>query len=199
MIIDEFRAVIRINAAQPEGQRLPDLVEGLPHAELALAQHRPGFDPGRVNVGDIQRVQKFAVGAVAGMRHQVDLGEAGLLHIPAVGLQRNLVFQQRAGLRAAILPSAQLVLVRAKAPIDLARTDPADLRLDRLGQAHVPPRPRQPEGQERFQPDRPRIAGGRPDRTQDRHHLRAVLHPRPAAPPSRGRAGRRSSRITALR
>jgi hypothetical protein len=46
-----------------------------------------------VNVGDIQRVEKFAVRAIAGMRHQIDLGEARLLHVPAVRFQRNLVFQ----------------------------------------------------------------------------------------------------------
>ena len=54
MIINEFRAVIRINALQPERQRLPGSRRGRPARGTGPCRAPPAFDPGRVNVGDIQ-------------------------------------------------------------------------------------------------------------------------------------------------
>ena len=63
-------------------------------------------------------MHEVALGAIAGVGHQVDLGEAGDLDIPAVGLQRNLVLEQHPRARAAVLPFAALTLEGAQtAPI----------------------------------------------------------------------------------
>ena len=93
MTMNEFGAVIRIDPAQAKGQRPSDLLERRLHTKLALAEHGPRLDTRGVNVGDIQRMEKFSVGAIAGMRHEVNFGEAGHLDISAVRLQRNLLFQ----------------------------------------------------------------------------------------------------------
>ena len=141
VVIDKLRPIVRIDAAQREGQRAGDRIKRLPHPLLAFAHDRLCFDPRRVDVGHIQRMEELAFGAVAGMRDQVDFGKAGPCHVPALGLQRNVMFQERAGLRAAVEPLGKLALLRLQPPIDLPRTDPAQVLLDRRRQAQSAARP----------------------------------------------------------
>ena len=54
MVVDELRAVVRIDAAQGKRQGLPDRLQSGPYRLLALAQHRLRLGPTRVNVGHIQ-------------------------------------------------------------------------------------------------------------------------------------------------
>src|SRR6266851_1653000 len=53
------------------------------------------------------------------MRNQIDLRESGPIHIPTVGLHRNVVFQQQAGLGAPVHPPLVLCLFRAQPSVDL--------------------------------------------------------------------------------
>jgi hypothetical protein len=55
------------------------------------------------------------------MRHQVNLAEAGHVHIPRIGLQRDVAFQQRPRLGAAIELAPLLALLLAQEVIDAAR------------------------------------------------------------------------------
>jgi len=56
MVVDELRPVVRIDPAQPEGQDLPDLLQGRLDVAFAAPQHGPGLDPGRMDVGGVERV-----------------------------------------------------------------------------------------------------------------------------------------------
>ena len=85
-------------------------------------------------------MQKLAVGAIAGMRHEVDLGEAGHLDIPPVRLQRNLML-------------AQLALEGAQAAIHVARAHRPQPRGDVARNPPAPTRPGNPRGQQRLQAD----------------------------------------------
>jgi len=188
MVIDEFRPIVGIDPLQAKRQLLPHVVERLLDDMLALAHDGARFHPGRVDVGQVQRVHELAVGAIAGMRDQVDLGEAGDLDVPAVGLQRNLVLQERPRLRPAVLPFPQLLFERPQGAIHLAWTHPPQSRGDVVRHRPAADRPRQPDRQQRFQPHRPGAAGGFPDPPQRAHHDRPVLRRAArAAPPRRGR------------
>lgn len=100
MMVDEFGAVVRIDPAQPKGQRLAQVLQRVLHVVLTLAHHGARFHPRRVDVGHIERMQEVAIGAIPGVGHQVNLGEAGDLDVPAVGLERNLMLEQRPRFRA---------------------------------------------------------------------------------------------------
>ncbi len=64
MRVDEFGPVVGVDAAQGKRQVLAQPVKALLHADLDLAQDRAGFDPRGVNVGQVERVKKLAVGAI---------------------------------------------------------------------------------------------------------------------------------------
>jgi hypothetical protein len=100
-----------------------------------------------VDVGEIQRVQELAIGPIARMRDQVDLGEARGLDVPAVRLQRNVMFEQRAGAGPAVLALAQLLLERLQYPVHLPRAHGSQFRRDVGGQRPPADRPRQPDRQ----------------------------------------------------
>jgi hypothetical protein len=68
-------------------------------------------------------MHELAIAQRAAMRDQVDLRKAGGGHVPAVGAQRNVMLEQRAGLRAAIHPLEQLAAIGRQAPVDLAGRD----------------------------------------------------------------------------
>ncbi len=120
-MVDELRAVIRVDPAQPEGQRLAQLFQRLLHMALALTHHGARLHPGRVDVRQIQRVNELPIRSIARVRHEIDLGVAGHCDIPAVRLQRNLMLEQRPGLRAPILPATNLPLMLSQAAIHLPR------------------------------------------------------------------------------
>src|SRR2546426_4918474 len=69
------------------------------------------------------------VAQAAAVDHEVDLGEAGNGHVPPIGLERDVVFEQGAGLGAAVQPLADLAAVRGQATIHLARADGQHLPL----------------------------------------------------------------------
>lgn len=83
MIVDESEPVSesipRSRKGLPAGSR-----RGRPARGTAPCRAPRGSPPRAVNVGNVQRVEKLAIGAIAGMSDQVDLGKAGLLHIPPV-------------------------------------------------------------------------------------------------------------------
>ena len=65
MGVDEFGAVVGVNAAQRERQLLAELLERFLHAHLAFPHDRAGFHPRRVDVRQVERVQEVAIGALA--------------------------------------------------------------------------------------------------------------------------------------
>ena len=91
VMVDELRAVVGIDPTQGKRHCLPQVLEPLLDMVLTLAHDRARLHPGRVNVGHVERMQKLAVGAVAGMRDQVDLGEARHLDVPSVRLRTSLL------------------------------------------------------------------------------------------------------------
>ena len=104
MVVDEFRAVVRINAPQGKWQALPHLLHRRHDPGLALSQHRPRLHPTRVDIGHVQRVNELAITAITRVRHQVHLDKARFLHVPRVGLDGNMMLQQSAWLGPAVVP-----------------------------------------------------------------------------------------------
>ena len=201
MVVDELGAVVGVDPPEAEGQDLSDLLQGRLDAGFAATEDGPGLHPRRVDVGHVQRMGELAIGPVAGVGHQVELGEAGGGDVPVVGLQRDVVLEQGPGLGPAIAARRELPLDGRQASVDLARTDGAELLAHGGGEPEAPAGPGQPEGQQRFQPHRPGIPGGLPDRGQRLDHRQPV---RGGAPPAagplgtRGRAVEKPQRVLAL-
>src|SRR6266851_582471 len=76
MPVDEFRSVVRVQAQKPEGQHPFDLIQGLLHSGLPLPQQRSRLRPGRLNIGDVQRIAELSFTRIPGMRDQIDFREA---------------------------------------------------------------------------------------------------------------------------
>ena len=86
-------------------------------------------------------MDELPVRRVAGVADQVDLGEAGRRDGPGVGLNGNVVLQERARLGPPIEPLLELARGGRKSAIDLPRTDGQQLLLNPPGQAQAAPRP----------------------------------------------------------
>src|SRR5215472_2018656 len=77
VLIDELRAVVGVDAAQAEGQRLPELLQGGLDRGLALAEDGGGLHPRGVDVGQVEGVHELAVAPATRVGDEVDLGKAG--------------------------------------------------------------------------------------------------------------------------
>ena len=134
------------------------MVEPFLDTDLTFPHDGAVFDPGGLNVGEIQRMEEVPIGAVARVTHQVHLGEAGLGDVPVIGLDQNVVLQQRAGFGAPIPPSADRALGGRQQAIDLARADGAHLRFGGGRHREAAAGPRQPRRQQGLQAAGPRSA-----------------------------------------
>jgi len=172
--VDEFGAIVGIDAAQPEGEHLPYCLQGLLHRALAATQDRPSLHPGRGNVREVQGVRELPVARVATVRDEVDLGEARGGDVPPVGPQRDAVLQKPPRLGPAVPPGLPRPPVRGEAPIHLPGAQPEQLRLERGREAEAAARPGEPDGEQRFEAERPRVANRSPDRGQHLNHARAA-------------------------
>jgi len=188
MRVDKLRAIVGIDPPQGKRQGLANLFQGRAHRLLAAAQHRPRLRPVGVNVGDVERVTELARGAVPRVRNQVDLRIARHLHVPVVGLERNVLLEQGPRLGAAVKPPPQLLLVRPQAIVQRAGADRQQLPFLLGSQMEAPANPRQPVRQQRLQPRRPGIIRRFPrcpDYPQQRPPVGlppSPLPPRPAGP-----------------
>src|SRR6516162_2928783 len=131
VLIDELRAVVGVDAAQAEGQRLPELLQGGLDRGLALAEDGGGLHPRGVDVGQVEGVHELAVAPATRVGDEVDLGKAGGGHTPAVCFERDVVLEQGARFRPSIQASRKGAAVGGEATIHLARTDAHQLLLHR--------------------------------------------------------------------
>src|SRR5947209_7782186 len=129
MPVDKLRTVVRVQPQKAERQHPFDLIQRLLHRHLTPSQQGSRLGPAAVNVGEVQRMGKFALPRIPGMRDQVDLGETRSLHIPTIGLHRNVVLQQSARLGAPVDTSFPLALLRLQPAVDLPGTDAQQLFL----------------------------------------------------------------------
>ena len=109
----------------------------------------------------------------AGMRDQIDFGEAGLANVPVVGLDGNVMLQQGARFGPTVDPFFELALLGAEPIVDGAGTEAEQLLFQSRGQVKSFPSPGHPHRQQRLQTDRPGIACRFPDGTEHRDHLQA--------------------------
>ena len=119
-------------------------------------------------------MRELSVARVAAVGHQVDLGEAGDGNVPPIGPQGNVMLQERPRLRAPVPPHPAGAPVGRQPSVHLPGTQAEQLRLDRRAEPEAGARPRQPEGEQRFEADRPGIPGGPPDRRQHLDHPEPV-------------------------
>ena len=75
-----------------------------------------------MNVGNVERVAELSTGRITRMGYQIDFRETGTVHIPAIGLHRNMVLEQIARLGTPVNPSPPVCLGRFQPPINLSRT-----------------------------------------------------------------------------
>ncbi len=100
--------------------------------------------------------------------------EAGGGHVPVLGLDGDMVLEQRPGLRAAAEVPAQLPFLILEAAIDGAGADGQQLTLYQRGDGEAALRPGEPQRQQGPEPGRPRIAGRLPDGREHRQGGSAI-------------------------
>ena len=81
-MVDEFAAIVRIDAEQGKGQPMPDGFQRLEGPHLRFILYRLGFCPARVHVGRVERLCVVSRRIAAAMGDQIDFDEAGFLLVP---------------------------------------------------------------------------------------------------------------------
>ena len=101
----------------------------------------------------------------------------GSSHVPALGLDRDLVLEQRPRLGLPVEPSLRPHLVGLEPTIDLPSADPQQLALEPRRDRQTLLQPRQPHRQQGLQPHRPRVVRRLPHEPQRLIDRLAVARP----------------------
>src|SRR5690606_4176498 len=86
VVVDELRAVVRIDGLEWEGKRPAYRVQDIYDALLTLAHDAETLPPSAENVGEVKRVDELTRRVGARMRDQVNFAVPGLLYVPIIGL-----------------------------------------------------------------------------------------------------------------
>ena len=100
MLVEEFRAVVAIEAFQRERQQVLDGLNLFQDALRAFVPGGPAFGPAGDDVGHGQTPDEIAGQRIAAVGHGIGFDEARLSFVPVMSANRNLGFQQRTGLGA---------------------------------------------------------------------------------------------------
>jgi len=134
VVIEEFGAVIAIEAEQGKGQGLFDGFDLLQHPGLPLAPDGALFGPAGGEVDEVQGIGEQAGQGFPAMGHTVRLQESRAGLLPLVGLNGDVSFQQGSGLGGGPAPFLILDPHRIQKPIDRGRGDPPEKIGDLGGQ-----------------------------------------------------------------
>ena len=93
-MVEEFRAVVTIEALQRKGQIGLNILDLGEYTLCTLAPGGAILCPGGVDIGHGQRPDEVTGQTVTAMGDGISFHEAGLGDIPEVGTDRDLVFQQ---------------------------------------------------------------------------------------------------------
>jgi hypothetical protein len=99
VVIEEFGAIVRIEAKQGEGQGSFDIFDLFQDVTFSLTPEGPLFGP---SGGDIDAVQGIGEGTREGlpaMGDGIGFEEAGVRLVPLVGLDGDMLSEQGAGFR----------------------------------------------------------------------------------------------------
>lgn len=152
MMVDEFGAVVGIDAQQRERELLFDLGHAIDDAGFGFAEDGFTFVPGGMDINAIERVNEFAGGAGAGMGNKIDFFETGLLHIPVIGFDRDHALKERAGFCGAVEAFFESVLEGCQPSVNLTWADGLKL-LFQVGREGITlASPGKPERQGGFEP-----------------------------------------------
>ncbi len=132
----------------------------------------------------LEGLDELPVGGVAGVGDQIHLHEAWGGGLPALGLDGDVMFEQRARLRPTVEAALELLLPRSEAAVDGAGTDRQQLPLDPGRKREAARGPRQPQGEESLEPGGPGIPCRFPNRRQHGEGLRTIGLRAPAAVPT---------------
>ncbi len=116
--IDELRTVVGIQAAEGKGERGVQLGHGGADRALGLPQNGAGLDPAGMDIGEIEGLEKFTVGPIAGMGDEIDLGEARRGDVPVLSADGDVMLEQGAGLGTAVQSAADLPFAILQAAVD---------------------------------------------------------------------------------
>ncbi len=201
MVVDELGAVVRVDTSQLKGASLANLLKRLHHEGLALAHDSLSLRPTGVDVGQGEGVDELSLGPIPRVRHQIDLREARLAHLPPSRPDGNLVLEQSPRFGLAVEPSLRLRLVGPEPTVDLAGADPQQLALQPRRDRDALLEPRQPQRQQCLQPHRPRVVRRLPHQAQRVIHRLAIARPTkptPGRPPLGSRAVQTPHRVLAV-
>ena len=97
MIVDEFFAIIGIDAAQAKRKTLTQNTQGFDDTRLSFAENGDAVGPARKNVGDIERIEEIAGAAIATVGDQVHFQKTRFPDLAESRTNRNHGFEQLPG------------------------------------------------------------------------------------------------------
>ena len=133
MVVEELAAVVAVEAEDRKGQAWFDVSDLLQHASAAPAPEGAQASPAGVDVGEGDGPDVLPVDGAATVGHGVGLDEAGAGHIPMLGAQGDLLFEQGARLGRATAFRSKLGSHRAQEPVDGRGAHRQELLLDGPG------------------------------------------------------------------
>lgn len=102
------------------------------------------------------------------MGDEIDFQKSGTADIPAIGFDRDVVFEKSSRFGASVDTSFEFSLDGRQSAIDLGRTDREQKAYLGCCELETPLSPRKPKGQRGLKANRPQIAGGFPDGPENR-------------------------------
>jgi len=130
VVVEEGAVIVGVESLQGKGQGGDDLVQGLADRALAAAQHRSSLHPPGGDVGAVEGVSVLPVSGVATVSDEVGLRGPRAGDVPPLRLDGDLVFEQGAGLGAAVEAAPQPLAVGLEQAVDDAGADGAQPVLD---------------------------------------------------------------------
>ena len=173
---EELGAVIPVKAEDRKGQRSLDGDDLLKDASFPFAPERSLFGPAGGDVGNVEGEDKRSGHGGVAVRDGIGFEEAGSLLIPLVGLNRDMVLEECAGLGGGE--------ALALNPQPLLGKQPVDGRWGYLRQGLLDPRSQDsegllvrfdPAGQDGVETLGARSVSGLPDTLQRGHNLRLAV------------------------
>ena len=116
--------------------------------DLGFSQHRTGLHPGGEDIGLVDGIAELSIGIIAAVGDGIDLGEFWGFHVPVLGADRDVVFEQGPGFGPSIEAFSDQGFLLSQSSVDLAGADGEELPLEGRCQVESLTDPRKPPDQQ---------------------------------------------------
>ena len=176
VVVNELRPIVGVDPFEGEGQTPFNCAHSLDDGCFRLAEHGFFLIPSGVNIYGIERVEKVTGGAGARVGDQIDFQKSRPMNVPEVSADGDHALEKQAGLGRAVETFFELIFLRSKTPIHLARADGKELSLGAWFDLEALAGKWNPIWERGFEPLGAQETCGSPDRVQDANRRDSITH-----------------------